>query len=211
MFHEAGGAAKVPMKQLALTYQSCWASVGFESPEQEESEFKRGTEIVERYWQTAAETPSHTLFVEKQIRQSYERFTLMGRLDRLDERLDGSLEIIDYKSVCSRISPEIVHDSLAMICYTLLTQRLYPDQRVLATIVCLSEGTSATTGFTQDELDAFEGDVGEIAGHILGCEEFPPNYGPHCLQCIYNKICYKGGPVDWETKRKQFEQAQYGL
>lgn len=211
MFHEAGGPAAVPADQLAATLDSCWTSAGYSSQDEEQAQLQLGREVVEQYWAISAENPAATLLVEKQLRHSYDIYTLMGRLDRLDEHQDGTLEIVDYKSGLLEISPEEVHASLAMICYTLLVGKAYPDRPVIATIIGLAGGCSASTQFTQDELDVFEEDAHRVAEQVMDREQYAPTYGGHCASCIYTQICYGGGPIDWEAKRAAAEAADDGV
>jgi len=134
----------------------------------------------------------------------------MGRLDRVDEHTDGTLEVIDYKSSREEISEQEVRESCAMACYSLLLHKHYPGRRVLASIVALAAGRSATVEISRDELDVVEEEAHTAASQITGREEFLPNYGPHCEGCIYNAICYRKGPVEWEAKREAFERDMDG-
>lgn len=210
MFHEAGGPSTVSAESLLQTLESCWTGAGYDSAEDEQRHLEAAREIVCSYREQCQSSGAQVVMIEKQIRHHYAEFVLMGRLDRLDEHPDGTLEVIDYKSGLMEVTPEDVHDSLAMLCYSLLVSRRYPDRPVKATIVGLAGGCFATTRFSGDELDAFEDDARQVARQMLGREEFFPNYGPHCEGCIYSRKCYRGGPVIWEEARREFEESQLG-
>jgi len=76
--------------------------------------------------------------------------TLSGRIDRVDEHHDGSLEIVDYKSGRETVSEEDVAKSLAMSVYQLLLKHLHPDRRVFATLVALRTGARASWELLED-------------------------------------------------------------
>lgn len=215
MFHDAGGAASVASEDLSGILQTSWISSGFQSRDEEEEFLQRGQQMFQSYYEAlapSAEGPgaAHTLLTEKQLRFDYGSFVLMGRLDRLDEHADGSLEIIDYKSGRTEVEEADVHDSLAMACYCLLVGKRYPGRKVSASIIGLAGGCSATTSFSAEEMEVFEEDVKEIARQIDAAEEYPPNYSPICESCIFSPICYEGGPVDWRARRRAYEASQEG-
>ncbi len=210
MFYEAGGAAAVPPESLEKTLEDCWMSAGYADSQEEAQALERGRGMVRAFWEASEREPSRAILIEKQIRLHYPDFVLMGRLDRLDEHPDGTLEVIDYKSGLEDVTEDGVRDSLAMVCYSLLVEKQYPGRRVMASIVSLPACAKATAEFRREELDVFEELAQTVAQQMQGREEFLPDYAPHCESCIYNRRCYKGGAVDWEEKRRLFDQTQEG-
>ena len=60
-----------------------------------------GKAIVEKYVEAVATLPvtAMTIWVEKQLRADLGPFVLLGRLDRVDEHEDGTVEVVDYKDI----------------------------------------------------------------------------------------------------------------
>lgn len=214
-FHSAGGAQSVGQEQLVEILQTQWVSTGYASVEEEQAHAELGQQIVLRCYEDAqavyvAESEScipapKMLFTEKQLRHDFGDFVLMGRLDRLDQHSDGMLEIIDYKSGRLSVDESEVHDSLPMAIYALLVTKHFPGVPVIASIEGLAGKCRASTSFTANELEALEWDVREVARQIVAVEEYLPTYGPVCEDCIYARLCYKKGPVDWERKLNEME------
>ncbi len=204
-FHAAGGAGEIGEDALDGMLQSNWVSAGFGSPEEEARFRDAGQRILRDYHRAAASAASRVVLLEKQLRRDYGSFILAGRLDRLDEHADGSLEVIDYKSTLSEVTPEDVRGSLALGCYTLLVRHHFPGRPVRASIYALASGLRATAEFPEEELEGLEEDIQRVARQIDAAESYPPVFGPHCAKCPYSRICYRGGEVDWEERARQWE------
>ena len=204
-FHSLGGAAAVSEDALADLLEAHWVSSGFRSAEQEARFREAGVEILRNYRRAAETQKSRVLLLEKQLRRDYGGFVLTGRLDRLDEHPDGSLEIIDYKSAAGQLTPADVRESLALGCYTLLVRHHFPGRPVRTSLLAPGSGSRATAEFTAEDLESLEEEIHRVARRIEAEESYAPSFGPHCAGCIYNRICYRGGGIDWEARLAQWE------
>ncbi|MES1147398.1 MAG: PD-(D/E)XK nuclease family protein, partial [bacterium] len=128
-----------------------------------------GKAIVTEYLESLAREPvtAKTLFVEKNLRIDLGDFVLIGRLDRVDEHEDGTLEIIDYKSGRQKVEAADVADDLAMACYQLLLKGAYPDREVCASILALRSNTRATAALTPGQMEEFRNDLVMLGREIL--------------------------------------------
>ena len=70
-----------------------------------------------------------TIAVERTLKLEMSDFVLVGRVDRLVELGDGTLEIVDYKSRRKRVTAEDVANDLAMSCYQMLVRHAYPGRK----------------------------------------------------------------------------------
>ena len=145
---------------------------------------------------------SQTLLVEKLLRVEYERFVLVGRLDRVDERPDGSLEIVDYKSGRGAIAPQDVAADLAMNCYQLLLSKAYPARDIVTTIVALRTGASASASLNPTQLAEFETDLEKLGDQIVTDELFDrvPRLKPLCRTCDFLPLCRRHPDFDDDAK-----------
>jgi RecB family exonuclease len=194
-FH-AGGEAGVPTaSEVQGAYEESWIDAGYSSAEEMAEAFGEGRQILDRYVeeQSHLEDGVKTLCVERSLRLDLGRFWLVGRIDRLDEYPDGSLEVVDYKSGRSTVSNEEVATDLAMSIYQLLAARKYPGRSVRARILALRTGASGVASLTPDELDDLERDLDYLGRQILE-EDFyerVPVPKPICAHCDFLPLCKK--------------------
>ncbi len=199
-FHEQGQVGVPTTEEVMALYEESWIDAGFSSAEEMAEAYGEGKLILERHVEEAKRRPltAKTLFVERQLRFDMGEFLLVGRLDRVDEHEDGTLEIIDYKSGRASVGSEDVRFDVAMGCYQLLLKRKFPDRRIKATVIALRSGDAATGELSGPELDEFEEDVHTLGLRILD-EEYPeifPSLKPMCPLCDFLPLCRKHDEFD---------------
>ncbi len=118
---------------------------------------------------------------------------LIGRIDRMDEYPDGTLEVVDYKSGRQGVEQDEVQNDLAMSCYQLLVKRKYPEQKVQATIIALRTRDSATASLEEKTLNEFESSVHQLGLEMLNrdYEDLTPVKKPLCERCDFLPLCKK--------------------
>lgn len=191
-FHNRGGAEAVPLEELLSGLRERWSDAGFASAEEAASHLAAGEALLQQYYQAPPEPGRVTLWTEKTVQHRYERFVLFGKIDRLDRRPDGSLEVIDYKSGRQTVTEDEVRDSLALRIYQLLVARANPGTSVHAGIVCLRGGASASVLRSEEELSQVEDEVVHTVHTILGDEAMEPVPGEQCRECVYPRVCPAG-------------------
>jgi len=194
-FHNAGDTGVTTVGDALQAYEDSWIDAGYGSAEEMAEAFGEGREIIERHvGEVLAKTDgAKTLFVEKSLRTDLGPFVLIGRLDRIDEHADGSLEVIDYKSGRGQISEADVASDLAMGCYQLMMKKLYPDRNIIATIRALRASDQASYSLSEKELIELENDLLTIGQEILAMEmtDRIPNRKPLCDYCDFMPLCSK--------------------
>jgi len=199
--HAAGGVEAVTVEQLQQVMQQQWVAAGYQSPQEEQQFQQAAAALLQQYHarvqeslqQTPPEQRPRLLMQERLLRMDMGSFALVGRVDRVDEHPDGTLEIIDYKSGRSDVTPEEVHADLAMGCYQLLLKQLYPDRRIIATIVALQTGAFATASLTDEELAEFREDIRLLGEEIISrdFEYLEPQRIPLCEMCEFLPLCQR--------------------
>lgn len=194
-FHDAGDSGVTTTEEVMAAYEESWIDAGFNSAEEMAEAFGEGRVILQRHVEQVQSRPAtaKTLYVERQLRYDMGEFALIGRVDRVDEHPDGTLEIVDYKSGREQVTEEEVATDIAMACYQLLLRRKFPDRRVTASIVALRTGSSATASLSEVELTEFEADLRKLGLEILGedYEELVPVFKPICPHCDFLPLCRK--------------------
>jgi putative RecB family exonuclease len=193
-FHDSADSGVSTVSEALAAYEESWIEAGFANDEEMAEAFGDGKAIIERHVEEFAQQRAtmQTLFVEKSLRHEYPHFTLVGRVDRVDEHEDGSLEIIDYKSGRTAVSPADVHEDIAMGCYQLLLSKLFPDRTISLTILALRTGAKASASLSADELAGFERDLVLLGDEIVTVDDLferVPVRKALCEGCDFVPLC----------------------
>lgn len=192
-FHGAEDNGVETTAEALAAYEENWIDAGFSSAEEMAEAYHEGKEILERHVEEfkKRESTARVLFVEKQLKLDMGLFDLTGRIDRVDEHQDGTLEIVDYKTGRDSVSDVDVATDLAMSCYQLLLSHEYPERRIVATIHALRSGMSASSSLAGEDLRQFEADVRLLGGEILTQEyyDLTPRLKRLCNGCDFVSLC----------------------
>ncbi|MCL6623407.1 MAG: PD-(D/E)XK nuclease family protein [Fimbriimonadales bacterium] len=194
-FHDEGDKGVETKEQALATLEETWLTAGYSSPEEAAEALAEGRELLSIYIDSFYERrpQAKTLFVEKPLRCDMGEFILAGRIDRLDEHPDGTLEIIDYKTGWSDLTPESISQDVALNCYQLLVRSLIPGRRVLTTLVVLRTQESLTVEPEEEELAQFSEDLKILGKEILNrdYEALVPYPKPLCRECDFLNLCLR--------------------
>jgi RecB family exonuclease len=206
-FYASGGHETQTSDELVECLKSTWVATGYSSASEEQAHLEVGVRILEEYYANSR-LGSRTIFTERQVREDMGEFALIGRIDRLDERADGTIEIIDYKSGRGSVTEEEVAEDLAMSIYQLLVRRKYPEHRVIATIHCLRTGCSASAELSDQEIAELEDMVRGVAEEMLKITEdtqIDPIRIKPCDRCNFYKVCERRAralEIDWGPRQE---------
>ncbi len=194
-FHDSNDTGVTTTDEAVAALEENWIEAGYGSQEEMMQSLAEGKEILAAHVEELAKTPvtAQTLYVEKMLRKDLGSFTLIGRIDRVDEHEDGTLEIIDYKSGRQGVTEEEVKTDLAMGVYQVLLRHLHPDRNVVASIIALRTGAKATASLTEDEIAEFEGDIRALGEMILERDyaNLEPVGKALCLRCDFVPLCQR--------------------
>jgi putative RecB family exonuclease len=187
-FHDSGDCGVSTTYQALAAYEESWLDAGFSSAE----------EMAEVEQHLTLPVSGKTLFVERLFKKDMGDFTLVGRVDRVDELEDGTLEIIDYKSGRESVCVDDVRSDIAMACYQLLLRSQFPDRAVCASILALRTNQKATCALSDEELDEFAFDLRELGRRILCHDwyELVPVSKQLCIACDFVTLCRKHPEFD---------------
>ena len=194
-FHDSGDQGVTTTAEAVAALEESWVQAGYESQEQMIQALGEGKEIIEKYVEESLTAPvtAKTLFVEKMFRRDLGSFVLIGRVDRIDEREDGDIEVVDYKSGRTGVSEDELRNDLAMSAYQLILQEHFPGRNIWATIIALRADSRASVSLTAEELERFRQDVLALATEILDrdWENHVPVAKPLCTHCDFLPLCQK--------------------
>ncbi len=194
-FHDSGDVGVTTVGDALRVYEESWIDAGYASPEEMQEAYGEGKEIVAYTIEEELkrEPGVRTVAVEKFLKADLGPFVLIGRVDRLDQHPDGTLEIVDYKSGRGSVSDEDVVNDFAMACYQLLIRKNFPGVQVKATIHALKAKAKASASLSTEELARFESDLRELGQQILATtiDDHSPSMKSLCKECDFLALCEK--------------------
>lgn len=191
-FHNRGAQQRISLDGLLAQLREDWSEAGFSSPEEAAAHLSAGEAVLTQYYHSTPDVERATVWTEKTVQHRYDEFVLFGKIDRLDRRADGALEVVDYKSGRLTVSEEEVRASLALTIYQLLIARNHPGVEVYVGILCLRSAVHLAIRRTDAELNDAEREVLTLVRAILEDEEKAALPGPQCRSCQYSRICGSG-------------------
>ncbi|MEO7453917.1 MAG: PD-(D/E)XK nuclease family protein [Fimbriimonadales bacterium] len=188
-FHDSNDLGVQTTAEAVSSLEENWMSAGYSSPEEAAEALAEGRVMVEGYIEALEEAPSGatTLFTEKDLQLDMGDWVLSGRIYRIDEREDGAIDIIDYKSG----SIENPLYDIAMGCYALLVRPLFPDKPIYTTLISLKTRERVSELREPPELAGFEKDLRKLAMEILN-RDYPtidPKAKALCVNCDFLRVC----------------------
>lgn len=84
-------------KLLQQLYEKNWVDEWYKDKKQKEDYRKRGRELLKVFYEALQKNPPHPKYLEKSFYLPLGSYKFTGKIDRADS-LDGSVEIIDYKT-----------------------------------------------------------------------------------------------------------------
>lgn len=113
---------------------------------------------------------------------------LAGKLDRID-RLEGGLELIDYKTGRHQLDPDDLRRELAAAVYILLAEAAcqLPVERVR--YLYLRSGESVDWRPEREDVEGLRRELIALTGEIAAREKWPAAPGPHCRWCPFALRC----------------------
>ena len=199
-FHDSGDMGVQTVDQAAAALDESWIEAGYSSAQEMQEALGEGKRIVATYIQHEfiRNKEAKTLLVEKLFRLDMGEFDLIGRIDRVDEYPDGTLEIVDYKTRRTGITDEEVHNDLAMSCYQVLLRNAYPGRKIRACIHAVQTNERGVASLSDEEAADFHSAIQSLGLEILhrDYESMAPIYRDLCPSCDFLRLCRTH--EDWE-------------
>ena len=180
-----------PLQESALLelFRADLASAGLSDAYQHELYEQKGITELREFFSSAQSTPAEVLHTEEQFNIRVGSTELVGRIDRIDRRQDGSIAVVDYKTGRPK-SQEDADESLQLSLYALAAREKWGYCAERLVFHNLEGNTTVTTTRSDAEIQQARLRVEEIAQKIAD-GEFEPKVGNHCAFCAYRRLCPK--------------------
>jgi putative RecB family exonuclease len=194
-------AQRVPARGVELVRKR-WLTDGFQNPEQSARVRERACRWVEEYL-LRVDPADEPIGIERTVAAPTRRLALSGRVDRIDNRSDGRLVIVDYKTGRRPLTDDDARSSLALALYCVGAARTLRRPCTRVELHHLPTGTVAAHEHTEQSLerkvaeaesiahDAVRADAAHAAGRT-GDDVFPTRPGSLCSWCDFRKHCPQG-------------------
>ena len=188
-FHEAGGTQTQDVGQLLGQLDAAWVDAGYTTPEQQAASLTLGQQMLASYYEAAEQKAAETLFLERTLSVPRDGYLLTGRVDRIDRRPDGLIEVVDYKSGGYLPTAEELANDLAIGIYQVLVARNMDAKPIVGTILNLRSGDSVSLIRDEPQLQIVEQHVSEVVASIRSDTKFQPVPGRYCDWCDFAQYC----------------------
>lgn len=123
-----GSKIKVSLDELLKIYDDCWIEDWYESAEQKEKYYKQGKSRMKNFYENLKSkgVPS-VKALERSFNLKIGEYTIVGRMDRVDQMPDGSVRIIDYKTGSPK-TKLTTGDKLQLLIYQIAAEEVFGEK-----------------------------------------------------------------------------------
>jgi len=173
-------------------YRQSFIPIGYSSPSHFKRMKKEGEKILKDFFERFHPPEGKILALEKNFKIKLEKeIVILGKIDRLDEKEDGKIEIIDYKTGKMPEEKEL-KKSLQLSIYALAATDKGTFNKKLSDIILtfyfLNEGKKISFQKEKEDIKKLKEVIEDLVSQIRQ-EKFEPNVGLWCDFCPFRIIC----------------------
>jgi len=192
-FYERAKKGEPVDKQILLKfYHENWKSIGYKNKGYEEKMKQHGVELLEEFFQKGYDHTVQVIALEQPFKiKITQDLTLGGKIDRIDKRKDGKLEIIDYKTGSAPKKKDPSQDvQLSVYALAATEQGIYGEkpENIIVSFYFLEGQEKVSSTRAGGQLEDVRQDIKHIAEDI-SLSHFSPAPGKHCDFCEFRLIC----------------------
>lgn len=165
-----------------------WINAGYLDKKHEQQSLKTSLEYINNYFVSVYKGEVPIALEEKFTIKLGPTLSITGKIDRIDELPDGTLEIIDYKTSQKLPTQKEVDNNLQLSIYALAAKQLYPDKKIKLSLFFFEESKKISTTRDKVKLKEAEQEIFDIRKQI---EESDFTCSKHffCENCEYSLFC----------------------
>jgi RecB family exonuclease len=182
------------LQKLLECYDESWKNEGFETPQQSFEYYRRGSKMLENYFNSFSVSKVKILYTEKSFDANIGKYRFVGIIDRIDEYPDGKKEIMDYKTHAKVWEQERVDKDFQLTLYAYACKNIFGFTPDKISVYFLSNNIKVYTSRSQKEIEEGITLALETAENIMA-DNFDPDTS-RCQHCDFKLKCkfssYKG-------------------
>lgn len=184
----------VPLTSLDDIIQGTWIAEGYTSKAHERESFLRAKQVIQSFLSSTFTPTQLPVALETPFQFFVKNIRVGGRIDRVDNFPDGTIEIIDYKTGSNVPSEKDLAKNFQLSIYALAAVELRdplihrnPEQIKLS-LVYVEEGKKLTTQRSHEELQAAKEEIMSRVEEITN-SDFLCSGSILCATCEFNMLC----------------------
>jgi DNA helicase-2/ATP-dependent DNA helicase PcrA len=188
-FHDPKTApAGAGLDELMSMLDAGWRRGGFGDSNDELQFRDRAVAAMQNYWSNEQDSSSRPIWLERQFEFRIGPHYLRGRVDRVDQRPDGSFEVIDYKTG-QRVETGRHGGDIQLALYRLGAREAWDTEITAGSYYYVLEGEKVEVEAAPDDRERVERTALEVGEGILG-QDFEPRPSPGvCGWCDFRLVC----------------------
>lgn len=172
-----------------------WINEGYQGKDHAEAAFTHARQIMTNYVKKNADNQRLPLALELPFQYNIRSLKILGRMDRVDMREDGRMEIIDYKTGENIPDEKKLKDDLQLTMYALAAMKVndglfrqQTPENILLSLYYLEKDIKLTTMRTKEQLLEAEELILKKVEQI-STSSFECRGGIFCKTCEYKMVC----------------------
>lgn len=180
-------------EKLLQLLDNYWISEGYESKKHEQDTLLKARKFLEEYLQSDVNRVAKPILLEKTFNFWIDKsLKIIGKIDRVDDRGDGKIEIIDYKTGANVPSQKDIDADIQMTIYALAAiekglLNKTPDQ-VFLSFYYFDNARKISTTRSKEQLELAKQDLLRIRDEIEA-SDFACGRNIFCENCEYRMLC----------------------
>ncbi len=180
------------IEELMNIYEEKWIPYDYDSEGQRKKYKEEGHKILELFYQTNMDNWYVPISLEGWFKIMIGEDVVHGRMDRVDMKDDGSLEIIDYKTGKSK-EKLTSEDKEQLLIYHIAADTL-PEFKNIGptgdlTFYYVGDGTKLSFRAKEKDIDKLKKKITKIIGGIKNRDFTPKPSSFNCGYCDFKNIC----------------------
>jgi DNA helicase-2/ATP-dependent DNA helicase PcrA len=185
---------KITPESIKNLLKKDWIKEGYSGKAHEQKTYTQAENMLMDFWKKYQKDAPNTVGIELPFNFWIGKVKAGGRMDRVDQLKNGSIEIIDYKTGRNSIDEKKAKEDLQLSFYALAANEVKDEilgkdpDKIILTLHYLEPNVKVSTTRTKEELTKAKEEILKIVSEIEN-SDFRCSGGMLCQNCEYKMLC----------------------